>query len=221
LCLGCDFFSPNKYAEEQSGTDVLGWHLLIFFYLHGFVAAQHLQMHKYKKKLTTLDYLLSKISSKIDTSHLDQWPTMDLAMAPRHRSPLEPPNMQVKAALMEAEVEAVTDGDGNRGGGGGGNSDSDSGGGRQQRGQATINNMQRRLAAVATAVGGGSSERQRTKTLTAAAIVAAMAEEAVVATAAMVATVAEATAAETERQNSGAGILSLADVICRTVLLGK
>jgi hypothetical protein len=31
-------------------------------------------------------------------------------MAPHHRSPLEPPNLQVKAALMEAEVEAVTDG---------------------------------------------------------------------------------------------------------------
>jgi hypothetical protein len=116
-------------------------------------------MRKYKKDLTTLDYLLSKISSKIDTSHLDQQPTMDLTMAPRHCSPLEPPNLQVKAALMEAEVEAVTDGDGNRGGSGGGNSDSDSGGGRQQQGQATINHMQRRSAAVATAVGGGGGER--------------------------------------------------------------
>ncbi len=28
---GCDFFSPNKYAEEQSGTDVLQWHLLGYF----------------------------------------------------------------------------------------------------------------------------------------------------------------------------------------------
>jgi hypothetical protein len=97
-------------------------------------------MRKYEKDLTTLDYLLSKISSKIDTSHLNQRPTTDLTMAPHHRSPLEPPDLQVKAALMEAEVEAVTDGDGSRGGGGGGNSDSDSGGGRQQRGQATINN---------------------------------------------------------------------------------
>jgi hypothetical protein len=142
-------------------------------------------------------------------------------MAPCHHSPLEPPNLQVKAALMEIEGEAVTDVDGNRGGGGGGNSNSDSGGGRQQRGQATINNMRRRLAAVATAVGGGGGERRQTKTTTAAAIAAAMVEEAVVAMVAMVATVAEATALETEWQNSGAGILSLADVICRTVLLGK
>jgi hypothetical protein len=128
-------------------------------------------------------------------------------MAPRHRSPLEPPNLQVKAALMEAEVEGVTDGDGNRGGGGSGNSDSDSGSGRQQRGQATINNMQRRLPAVATAMGEGNDERRQTKTTTAAAIAAAMAEEVVVATAAMAATVAETMAAETEWQNSGAGIL--------------
>jgi hypothetical protein len=56
--------SLNKYAEEQSGTDVLGWHLL-GCYLRG-------QMRKYEKDLTTLDYLLSKISSKINTSHLDQ-----------------------------------------------------------------------------------------------------------------------------------------------------
>ncbi len=146
-------------------------------------------MRKYKKDLSTLDYLLSKISSTIDTSHLNQRPTMDLTMAPHHRSPLEPPDLQVKAALMEAEVEAVTDRDGNRGGGGGGNSNSDSGGGRQQRGQATINNMQRRLAAVVTAVGGGGGA-------------AAMAEEAVVATAATAATVAVAMAAEAEWQNS-------------------
>jgi hypothetical protein len=142
-------------------------------------------------------------------------------MAPHHHSSLEPPDLQVKAALMEAEVEAVTDGDGNRGGGGSDNSNSDSGGSRQQRGQATINNMRRRSAAVATAVGGGGGERQRMKTTTAAAIAAAMVEEAVVATAATAATVAEATAAETERQNSGAGILFLADVVCRTVLLSK
>jgi hypothetical protein len=111
----------------------------------------------------------------------------------------------------------VTDGDGNRGGVGGGNSDSDSGGGRQQRGQATINNMQRRSAVVATAGGGGGGERRWTKTTTAAAIAAAMAEEAVVAMAATAATVAEATAAETERQNSRAGIISLANVVCRPV----
>jgi hypothetical protein len=55
-------------------------------------------------------------------------------MAPRHRSPLEPPDLQVKAALMEAEVEVVTNEDGNRGGGSGGNSNSDSGGSWQQRG---------------------------------------------------------------------------------------
>jgi hypothetical protein len=73
-----------------------------FFYLRGFVAALHLQMRKYEKDLTTLDYLLSKISSKIDTSHLDQRPRTDLTMAPRNRSPLEPPDLQVKAALMEA-----------------------------------------------------------------------------------------------------------------------
>ncbi len=53
-------------------------------------------------------------------------------MVPHHRFLLEPPDLQVKAALMEAEVEGVTDGDGNRGGGGGGNSNSDSGGSRQQ-----------------------------------------------------------------------------------------
>jgi hypothetical protein len=57
-----------------------------FFYLHGFVAVLHLQMRKYEKDLTTLDYLLSKISFKIDTSHPDQGPTTDLTMAPRHRS---------------------------------------------------------------------------------------------------------------------------------------
>jgi hypothetical protein len=51
---GCDFFSPNKHAEEQSGTDVLGWHLLVF-YLRSFIAALHLQMRKYKKGLSTLD----------------------------------------------------------------------------------------------------------------------------------------------------------------------
>jgi hypothetical protein len=81
--------------------------------------------------------------------------------------------------------------------------------------------MRRRSAAVATAVGGGGGERRRTKTTTAVAIAPAMVEEAVVAMVATVATVAEATAVETERQNSGAGILSLADVVCRTVLLGK
>jgi hypothetical protein len=43
-----------------------------FFYLRGFVAALHLQMRKYEKDLTALDYLLSKISSTIDTSHLNQ-----------------------------------------------------------------------------------------------------------------------------------------------------
>ncbi len=80
-----------------------------FLYLHDFVAALHLQMHKYKKDLTTLDYLLSKISSKIDTSRLEQLSTMDLTMAPRHSSLLEPPNLQVKAVLMEAEVEEVSD----------------------------------------------------------------------------------------------------------------
>jgi hypothetical protein len=63
---------------------------------------------------------------------------MDMTMAPRHRSPLEPPNLRVKAALMVTEAEEATDGNGNRGGGGD-NSDSGRGGGRQQRGQATIN----------------------------------------------------------------------------------
>jgi hypothetical protein len=136
-------------------------------------------------------------------------------MVPRHRSPLEPPNLLVKAALMEAEVEAVTDGDRNRGGWGNCNSNSDNGSGRQQQGQATIINMPH------TMVGGGGGERWQTKMRTAVAIAAAMAEEAVVATAVTAATVAEAMAAETERQNSGAGLLSLADVVCRTVLLGK
>jgi hypothetical protein len=63
-------------------------------------------MRKYEKDLTTLDYLLSKISSKIDTSHLDQRPTTNLTMVPHHRFLLEPPNLQVTAALTEAEVEA-------------------------------------------------------------------------------------------------------------------
>jgi hypothetical protein len=144
-----------------------------------------------------------------------------LTMAPRHRSPLEPLDLQVKAALMETEVEVVTDGDGNRGDGGSGNSNSDSGSGRQQQGQATINNIRQWLAAVATAVEGGGGERRRTKTTTVVAIAVMMAEEAVVAMAATAATVAEATAVETERQNSGAGILSLANVVCRTVLLGE
>jgi hypothetical protein len=180
-----------------------------FYYSRGFVVALHLQMRKYKKDLTTLDYLLSKISSKIDTSHLNQQPTTDLTMAPRHRSLLEPPNLQVKAVLIEAEVEAVTDGDGNRGGGGGGNSNSDSGSSWQQWGQAAINNMRWQSGVVATAVGGGGGERQQTKMTTAAAIAAAMAGEAVVAMTATAATVAEATAVETERQNSGAGILDI------------
>jgi hypothetical protein len=56
------------------------------------------------------------------------------------------------------------------------------------------------------AVGGGGGERRRTKTTTAAAIAAAMVEEVVVAMAATAATVAEAMAAETDWQNSGAGI---------------
>jgi hypothetical protein len=97
----------QKNNQEQMYSHGIFW----VFYLHGFVAVLHLQMRKYKKDLTILDYLLSKISSKIDTSHLDQRPRMDLTMAPRHRSLLEPPDLQVKAALMEAEVEAVTDGD--------------------------------------------------------------------------------------------------------------
>jgi hypothetical protein len=59
-------------------------------------------------------------------------------MVPRHRSPLEPPNLWVKAALMVTEVKEATDGNGNRGSGGG-NSDSGRGGGRQQQGQSTIN----------------------------------------------------------------------------------
>jgi hypothetical protein len=187
------------------------------FYLRRFVAALHLQMRKYKKDLTTLDYLLSKISSKIDTSYLNQQPTMDLTMAFHHHSPLEPLDLQVKAALMEAEVEAVTDGDGNRGGSSGGNSDSDSGGSRQQWGQATINNMRQWLLAVVTVVGGGGGERRQTKTTTAVAIAAAMAEEAVVVAAATAATVTEATVAETERQNSGAGILDIISGQCRTL----
>ncbi len=70
-------------------------------------------------------------------------------------------------------------------------------------------------------LGGGGSERRRTKTTTVAAIVAVMAEEAVVATAATATTVAEATAAETERQNIWVGISSLANVVCRIVLLGE
>ncbi len=41
----------------------------------------------------------------------------------RHRPPLAPPDLQVKAAVMEAEVEAVTVGNGNMG------SSSGSGGG--------------------------------------------------------------------------------------------
>ena len=46
--------------------------MLFFSYLRDFVAALHLQMCKTKKYFTTLDYLLSKILSKIGISHLDQ-----------------------------------------------------------------------------------------------------------------------------------------------------
>jgi hypothetical protein len=52
-----------------------------FANLRDFVTALHLQMRKYENDLATLDSLLSKISSKIDTSHLDQRSTMDLTMA--------------------------------------------------------------------------------------------------------------------------------------------
>ncbi len=44
---------------------------------------------------------------------------MDMTMAHRHSSLLEPPDLRVKAALMVTEAEEVTDGNGNRGGGGG------------------------------------------------------------------------------------------------------
>jgi hypothetical protein len=47
---------------------------------------------------------------------------MGLTTAPCHHSPLGPPGLRVKAALMEAEAE-----------GGGGS--------QEQQGQATINNM--------------------------------------------------------------------------------
>jgi hypothetical protein len=143
----CDFLArtiTQKNNQEQMYSDgIFQGFLSVWFCCSAAFADAQIQ-----KDLTTLDYLLSKISSKIDTFHLDQQPTTDLTMAPHHRSLLEPPDLQVKAALMEAEVEAVTDGDGNRGSGGGGNSDSDSGGGRQQQGQETINNMRWRLAAV-------------------------------------------------------------------------
>jgi hypothetical protein len=48
----------------------------------------------------------------------------------RHHPPLALPNLQVKAAAMEAEVEAVNDGNRNRGGGSG-DSNSGSGGGKK------------------------------------------------------------------------------------------
>ncbi len=60
-----------------------------------------------------------------------------------------------------------------------------------------------------TALGGGGNERWQTKTTMAVAIAVAMMEEVVVAMVATVATVAEATAAGTEQQNSGAGILDI------------
>ncbi len=48
--LGCDFVKPNRYAKEQLGTGVVGWHLLHFLvYLHDFVAALRLQMRKRKR----------------------------------------------------------------------------------------------------------------------------------------------------------------------------
>jgi hypothetical protein len=50
-----------KNNREQMYSDGIFW----VFYLRGFVAVLHLQMRKYEEDLTTLDYLLSKISSKI------------------------------------------------------------------------------------------------------------------------------------------------------------
>ncbi len=47
----------QKNNREQIYSDGIFW----FFYLRGFVAALHLQMRKYEKDLTTLNYLLSKI----------------------------------------------------------------------------------------------------------------------------------------------------------------
>jgi hypothetical protein len=57
-----------------------------------------------------------------------------------HRPPLVPPDLQAKAAVMKAEVEAVTVGDGNMGGGGsGGNEDN---GGNGNGGCTAKNNQQ-------------------------------------------------------------------------------
>ncbi len=61
--------NTQKNNWEQMYLDGIFW---FFLYLRGFVAALHLQMRKYKKDVTTLDYLLSKISSKVDTFHLNQ-----------------------------------------------------------------------------------------------------------------------------------------------------
>jgi hypothetical protein len=91
-----------------------------------------------KYNWTTVDYLLNKILSKIDL-----WGPPPYHGVHRHRPPLAPPNLQVKAAGIEAEVEEVNDGNGNRGGGGG-DSNSGSGGGQKHWGQATINYKQQR-----------------------------------------------------------------------------
>jgi hypothetical protein len=64
--------------------------------------------------------------------------------AHRHRPPLAPPDLQVKASLMEAEAEAVTVGNGNMGdggsSGGGSGGDKDNCGGNRDGG-GTENNL--------------------------------------------------------------------------------
>ncbi len=74
--LGCDFFSLNKYAEEQLGTDVLGWHLLhVFFCLGGFVASLRLQMCKCANILSRLFFVSPQSASQIVVCRLVMYRT--------------------------------------------------------------------------------------------------------------------------------------------------
>ena len=49
------------------------------------------------------------VATDLWVPYLYQRPTIDLTMVPCHHSLLEPPGLQVKAVLMEAEVEGATD----------------------------------------------------------------------------------------------------------------
>jgi hypothetical protein len=117
----------------------------------GFVHHMSTQIDKYKSDLSEVDYLLSIILSKLDLwaptlTKNQQWTDHG---AHRHRPLLAPPDLQTKAAVMKAEVDAVTVGDSKTGdGGSGGNEDNGSG---SNGGCTDKNNQQSTKAAVATA----------------------------------------------------------------------